>query len=92
MGCRDPISSLHMASSLQGCWVCCDIEETVPSAGDSHSASLLSQPEHPQLHLSSSIQVLGWAVLPTLPLPTLPAVRGCLEADFSENPGSGGNH
>lgn len=87
MGYKDLITSLHMASSLQGCWVCCDTEETVPSAGDTHRAPLLSQPEHPELHLSCSIQALGWAALPTLPLPSLSAGSGCLEADLCENPG-----
>lgn len=92
VGSKDPITSLHMDSSSQGCWVCCDTEDTVPGAGDSHSAPLLSQPEHPELHLSSSTQALGWAVLPMLPHPSLPAVPGCLEADFCENPGSWGSH
>lgn len=65
MGYKDLITSLHMASPLQGCWVCCDTEDTVPSAGDTHRAPLLSQLEHPELHLSCSIQALGWAGLPS---------------------------
>lgn len=69
MGCKGPITSLHVASSLQGHWVCCDGEDTVPGAGDSPSAALLSQPERPELHLGSSTRALGWAVLPALPCP-----------------------
>lgn len=59
MGYREPIPSLHVAWPLQGCRVCCDVEKTVPSAGDSHTAPQLSQPEHPEPWLSSSIQALG---------------------------------
>jgi len=83
VGYREPIPSLHIARPLQGCWVCCGVEKTTPSAGDSHTAVWpWVRPSIRSCGWAPPSRALGRAVLPTSPLPSLSAARGCLGSWF----------
>lgn len=85
----EPIPSLHVAWPLQGCWICCDTEKTVPSTGDSHTAPQLSQPE---LSSSNVARGVGWLCLPHLLSPASPQHLAAWKAGSSTSPGSLGSH